>query len=124
MSWNKVMLVMFIYCLVSVIGMYHHELWLDDVQHWLLARDSLSFVELNRNSIYDDHVPLWKYALYFLTHYISRVPLAIQVLHLVIINITVFIFLRNAPLNFIAKILIVFGYYFVFEYCLLCRNYA
>jgi len=121
---NKVIPVMLLYSIITIIGMYHHELWFDEVQHWLIARDSRSFFDLFSNRYNDDHVPLWKILLFIINHFISGNPFAIQVFHLIIINISVFIFLRCAPYNLIAKMLIIFGYYFIFEYSILCRNYA
>jgi hypothetical protein len=121
---NRVIPIMVLYCVVTVIEMYHHELWLDDVQHWLVARDCTSLRALFHTNSYDDHVPLWKTLLYFLTHFISAAPRALQIFHLVVMNITVYVFVRYAPFNFAAKALIIFSYYFVFEYCILCRNYA
>ena len=121
---KKVIPLMLIYCVIIIIGMYHHELWFDEVQHFLLARDSKSIHELIQNSLYDDHVALWKILLFMLTHFISDNPIALQALHFIVIITAVFIFLRYAPFNFIAKILILLGYYFIFEYSILCRNYA
>ncbi len=115
---------MLVYGVACVIGMLHHEVWFDEVQHFLIARDSKSILELATNNKYDIHVLLWKMLLFFDTHYISDNPMSMQILHLVIINIAVYFFLCYAPFNLVAKLLIIFGYYFIFEYSILCRNYA
>ena len=47
-----------------------------------------------------------------------------QAFHLIIICTTVFIFLRYAPFDIITKLLIISGYFFLFEYNLISRNYA
>ena len=124
LALNKVIPVMLIYSLITCIGMYHHELWFDEVQHWLIARDSSSIFELASNNRYDVHVLLGKILLFLITHFISDNPLVMQVFHLIIINVAAYIFLRYAPFNLLSKILILFGYYFIFEYSILCRNYA
>jgi hypothetical protein len=60
-----------VFFIVSAWGIYHHELWLDEAQHFLIARDSESLRSLYFNMQYDGHVRLWNYLLYFITHYIS-----------------------------------------------------
>ena len=46
---------------------WHHEMWRDEIQAWLIARDSASPIEvlyhLNR---YDGHPGLWHLCLYIL----------------------------------------------------------
>lgn len=115
---------MFIFAVISTISICNHELWLDEAQHFLIARDSKSITDLYYNMRYDGHVRLWNILLFFITHYISANPLAMQFFHLVIICSCVFIFLRYAPFDTITKILIVFGYYFIFEYNVISRNYS
>jgi hypothetical protein len=122
--WLHVCIAGSIYFAFSLVGILNHELWLDEAQHFLIARDSDSISSLAGNMRYDGHVPLWNYLLYFITHYISDSPLAMQLLHLVIINAAVLIFLRHAPFSWGLKLAIVFGYYFLFEYSLISRNYA
>ena len=116
--------IMAIYFALSLIGILSHEIWLDEAQHFLIARDSKSLTALFSNMKYDGHVQLWNYLLFFITHYISSTVLAMQLFHLVIVNIAVFVFLRFAPFSLLVKILVIAGYYFLFEYSLLSRNYA
>jgi hypothetical protein len=113
-----------IFFLISANGIYHHELWLDEAQHFLIARDSDSLKSLYFNMQYDGHVRLWNYLLFFITHYISASPGAMQTFHLLIITVTAFILLRFAPFDFFTKLLIIAGYFFLYEYNVLSRNYA
>ena len=83
-----------IFFIISAIGIYNHELWLDEAQHFLIGRDSDSVTSMYYNMQYDGHVRLWNYCLFFITHYISATPFAMQTFHLMIITATVFIFLR------------------------------
>jgi hypothetical protein len=123
-SLKKVLPVASIFFIVSAIGIFNHELWLDEAQHFLIARDSDSLKSVYYNMQYDGHVRLWNFLLFFITHYISSNPLAMQVFHLLVINATVFIFLRFAPFTMTAKLLIIFGYFFLYEYDVISRNYA
>ena len=50
-----------------------HEMWRDELQAWLLARDSISITELFQNLKYEGHPGLWHLLLYPLTR-ISTIP--------------------------------------------------
>ena len=117
-------MLMLVFTVISAIDMCNHAIWLDEAQHFLIARDSNSIRDLYYNMRYDGHVRLWNVLLFFITHYVSANPLAMQLFHLVIICSCVFIFLRYAPFDTITKTLIIFGYYFIFEYNTLSRNYS
>lgn len=50
----------------------HHELWRDEVQAWLLARDSASAIDLFSRQKYEGHPALWQLLLMPLTRALSR----------------------------------------------------
>lgn len=112
------------YLIISAFGLYHHALWLDEAQHFLIGRDSDSLGALNYNMRYDGHPRLWDAMLFMVTHYIASGYGGLQVLHLLISTSAVFVFLRYAPFALVTKIIIISGYYFLFEYNLISRNYA
>ena len=111
-----------IYFVVSLVGILHHELWLDEAHHYLLARDSNSFLELIQNTRYEGHPILWNSLLYGLTRF-STDPFWMQFLHILISTSVVFLFLRKAPFNWVFKTLFIFGYFMLFEYNVISRNY-
>lgn len=112
-----------LYFTLSLIGMLHHELWLDEAHHWLLARDSNSFIELIENTRYEGHPLLWNILLYGITRFTLN-PFWMQFLHILISTTVVLVFLKKAPFNWIFKILFIFGYFILFEYNLISRNYS
>lgn len=112
-----------LYFAVSLIGILHHELWLDEAQHWLLARDSNSVSELVQNTRIEGHPLLWSFMLYGLTRFTSD-PFWMQFLHIFISTTAVFVFLKKASFSWIFKALFIFGYFMVFEYNLISRNYG
>src|SRR5580658_3088977 len=124
LSTRQVLPVFLTYFLLCMLGLYHHDLWMDESQHFLIGRDSDSLSSLYYNMRYDGHPRLWNFLIYFVTHYITRSYAGMQVLHLLIASATAFIFLRNAPFSLLEKILILSGYYFIFEYSVISRNYA
>ena len=111
------------YFALSLVGILHHEIWLDEMHHFLLARDSDSFRELTFNARYDGHPLLWDSLLFFLTHFTHN-PFCMQLLHILIALAAVIIFLRNSPFTDLFKILFVFGYFMLYEYNVISRNYA
>jgi hypothetical protein len=111
-----------LYFIVSFIGIQHHELWLDESHHYLLARDSVSFFDLIRNTRYEGHPIMWNFLLFIITRF-TLDPFWMQLLHILISTTVVFIFLRKAPFSLLVKTLFIFGYFMLFEYNLISRNY-
>ncbi|RKU12393.1 hypothetical protein C6501_11095 [Candidatus Poribacteria bacterium] len=112
-----------VFLLVCGYGAIHHEMWRDEIQAWLLARDSASVFELFANMKYEGHPALWHLCLMPLSR-ISASPIMMQVFHLLIAATTVFLFTRYAPFNKIQKLLFCFGYFALYEYAIVARNYA
>ena len=111
------------YFVLSFIGILHHEIWLDEMHHFLLARDSASLQELAYNARYDGHPLLWDSMLFLLTRFTHN-PFYMQLLHITIALMAVIVFLRNTPFTDLFKILFVFGYFMFYEYNIISRNYS
>ena len=112
------------YGLISAVGLHYHELFLDEAHHFLVSRDSATISELYYNLRFDGHPRLWGALLFFITHYISTDPTAMQVLQWVFAMAVAYVLLRFAPFPLWMKVLMLAGYYFLFEYDVLSRNYA
>ncbi len=99
-----------------------HPLWRDEVQAWVMARDSATPWALVHNMRYDGHPVLWHMLLWL----VSRVtvnPAAMQWTHLALAASSVYVLARYSPLTWAAKILFAFSYYAFFEYGIVARNY-
>jgi hypothetical protein len=118
-----VLLLTVLYFIISLFGILHHELWLDEAHHWLLARDSHSLVDLFRYTRYEGHPILWNILLYGITQFTVN-PFWMQFLHISIATTAVFVFLKKAPFSWKFKTLFIFGYFMLFEYNLISRNYV
>ena len=70
LSLKIVLPILSVYCCISVLGLYYHELFLDEAHHFLMSRDSPSLADLYYNLRYDGHPRLWGVLLYFITHYL------------------------------------------------------
>ena len=111
-----------VYFLVSLAGILHHELWLDEAQHWLLARDSSSVADLFDNTRLEGHPLLWNLLLFIITRMTSDV-FWMQLLHILISASAVFVFVSKAPFSRLFKTLFSFGYFIFYEYNIISRNY-
>jgi hypothetical protein len=96
--------------------------WRDEALAFLIARDSHSLSDLFYNLQYEGHPPLWHLMLYLVTRFTVR-PEAMQVLHVMMATCTVYLVAQFSPLSRTAKILFPFGYFMLFEYGVLARNY-
>lgn len=115
-------LVLSFFFILSLIGILHHEIWLDEAQHFLIARDSHSLAELFRVCRIEGHPVLWNILLFIITRFSSN-PFWMQFIHILISCLTVY-FLLKSNLSLIEKILIIFSYYFFYEYNIISRNYG
>jgi hypothetical protein len=100
-----------------------HEMWRDEVQGWLLARDSSSVAELFANLKYTGHPGLWFLLVMPLTR-VTTSPTAMQALHLLVATSTIYLFARYSPFMPLQKLLFSFGYFPFYEYSIVARNYA
>jgi hypothetical protein len=112
-----------IYLLVSGYTMIHHELWVDEVHTWNIVKASATYADLIHNSRYEGHPPGWYTLLWPLSRLTHDVA-SIQVLHWVIASLVAFLIIFCSPLPLVTRILVPFGYYFLFEYAILSRNYT
>ena len=111
------------YALLVAFTMYHHELWRDELQHWMLPRDSTGPVDLFRNMKYETIPKLWQLLLLPVTRLTSS-PIGMQILHWAIASAAIFVVARYAPFGPLQKILFSFGYFPLYEYGVMSRNYA
>jgi hypothetical protein len=112
-----------IFFLLSVIGILHHEMWRDELQAWMDARDAHSLSQLFQNVKYEGHPALWYMFLYVFTS-VTHDPFVMQVFHILISTACIFLINRYAPFSLLSKILITFGYYTFYEYNLISRAYG
>jgi hypothetical protein len=112
-----------IFFAIGAIGIFNHAMWRDELNGWLLTRDSHTFGELLINVKYEGHPLLW-YVLLDLLNRFTANPVAMQVLHLIIATASAYLFLRFSPFSKLQKSLFIFGYLPFYEYLLISRNYA
>lgn len=111
-----------LFFVISFIGILNHEMWRDETQAWLIARDASTLTDLYENLKYEGHPGLWHLCLFLITK-ITRNPFAMQFFHILISTAIVYLFIKLSPFNTIQKTLFTFSYFSLFEYNLISRNY-
>ena len=108
---------------IGLLGILSHEMWRDEHQAWLVARDANSLSQLLDNMNYEGNPALWHFFLYWITR-VTHDPIYMQAFHLLAATSFIFIFNRYAPLSNLHKILFSFGYFPLYEYAVISRSYA
>ncbi|MBE9209944.1 hypothetical protein IQ244_26310 [Nostoc sp. LEGE 06077] len=116
-------LIIFIFSILGLIGIFNHSMWRDELNPWLIVRDSQSFSDLIANIKYEGHPVLWYFSLAFLRR-IADNPVVMQMFHLAITITAITIFYLYSPFKYRQKLLFIFGYFTFYEYFLISRNYA
>jgi len=111
-----------VFFVLSLIGILHHEIWLDEAHHFLLARDSNSLADLIKACRIEGHPLLWNFILFFITRFSANVFYA-QLIHILINCLTGYIICKSS-LRFWEKIFLLFGYFLFYEYNIISRNYG
>lgn len=112
-----------VYLLVAGFSMSRHELWGDEFHSWNIAKASRDLGQLITNTRYEGHPPVWYIILWCVsrfTHHLAWV----QGVQFVVGALVAYVTLFASPLPVWVKAPIPFGYYFLFEYGVLSRNYA
>jgi hypothetical protein len=112
-----------VFVLLSAFGMYNHEPWKDELQAWVIARDSNSIGSLLHNLQFDGHPALWHFVL-MLTSKVFDNPAAMQWVHFISACAVAYIIIFKSPFSMFQKAAIVFGYFFLFEYNVISRDYS
>jgi hypothetical protein len=108
---------------IVAVSLIFHEMWMDELNPWVIARDARSLKLLFFNMRFEPHPALWYLCLFALTR-ITHHPWAMQILHGVIATGTAAIVVYCAPFRRRDVCLLVFGYYLIFEYAVISRGYA
>ncbi len=111
------------FALFALAGVLQHEMWRDELQSWMLARDSTSIANLFQNMAYEGHPALWHLCLYGLSQ-ITSDPLIMQLFNLLISIGTICLIVKASPFPLIQRVLLSFGYFTFFEYTFISRNYS
>lgn len=120
---NGILVVCYLaYLVMLAITITHHELWGDEIHTWNLAKAAHTYSDLLSMVRYEGHPPLWHTLLWLITRFTHQL-IWLQAAQFLMAALAVFVLLFRSPIPLFLKILIPAGYYFLFEYGVLSRNY-
>jgi len=108
---------------VAAATIFRHEMWMDELNTWDVVRDATGLGSLFANMHLEVHPALWYLALYPLTR-VTADPRSMQLLHLLIATATAAVIVWAAPFRLWQRALIIFGYFFFYEFAIISRGYA
>ncbi len=115
--------VLLVYAGLVVWGATHHAMWRDEIQAWLIARDSPHLPALLHNLRYEGHPALWHLVVWPFAR-LGRDPALMQIPNLAFSIAAVALVLWRAPFNRWELALFPFGYFILFDYGVKSRSYA
>ena len=112
-----------LFALVSAIGLARHEMWRDELQHWMIAQDADSLSSLLANARYEGIPPVWPFFLFGLSRLTAN-PASMQVVQFLVNVSACYLILRFAPFERWQRYLLCFSYYLLFEFGQIVRAYS
>ena len=123
-GWGFTLAVCIPYSLFLVWMHAHHEMWRDEIHAWTLARLANGFRDLvSGDRVYEGHPPLWFWYLHVWTWFIKAAE-GIQMATIAAATAAAVLLARFAPFPRYLKVLLLFSYYFGYEYTVMSRNYV
>lgn len=116
-------LLLLVFFILGLLGILNHAMWRDELNGWLIARDSSSLIVFWNNIRYEGHPILW-YACLYLLNQITANAIAMQLFHLFLATAAISLFIYFSPFTRLQKLLFTLGYLPIYEYLLISRNYA
>jgi len=116
------MTIMFFVAL-SILMLFNHEPYRDEATQWLRARDCQNLSSFVGFFGYGGHMGIWPLILFLLAK-LGLPYISMSIVHSLLILLAIVIFLRHAPFSKLQKSLFVFGYYPLYEYNAIARNYV
>jgi hypothetical protein len=108
---------------ILAVGLFQHEMWRDEIQAWLIVRDSHGVADLLHNLRYEGHPALW-YFLLMPFAALGRQPYWMQLAQWIVASASLAIIVWRGPFSRIELLLLPFGYFLLFEYGVKSRSYA
>lgn len=112
-----------VYALLLGLALRHHEMWRDEIQAWLLARDAPSWWGVLHTIRYEGHPGLWHLLLWPVAR-LSWNPVWMQATHAAVASAAAWTFIRFAPFAWPVRLLFPFGYVLFYEWGVISRNCA
>ena len=114
---------LFFYCTALALLMVRHTFWRDELRAWNVAVYTGSLRDMFRQMPSEGHPALWFLLLRCLA-ILWNSPQAMLLLHWAIASLNAWLILWFCPLPAWQRLCCCFGYFLLFEYGVICRDYA
>ncbi len=111
-----------LFSVLTLIGALNHELWFDEAQAWVIARDN-DILGIFNQLKFEGHPPLW----YLILHLLSLMGFdctIISIFSWIVVVFAVAIIIWKAPFGNIVKISVIFSSGFLFYNTVISRVYC
>lgn len=122
-NWRWRLLAWAVCLALLALGTAWHEPWRDELQVWGVVRHAGDWGAILREAGLESHPPLW-YALVWLVAQASWQPQAMQWLHFAVAAGTAALLLSERRFPLWLGLGLCLGYFLVYEYAVVCRNYG
>jgi len=120
-KFDRRCLLVIVFFVLSLIGAFHHELSLDEARPWLIMSETPWSLIVHETRC-EMHCLPWFYALKGLSS-LTVNPFSMQVLSVILATFAFGLMALFSPFSYLEKCLLLFNYYFFFEYNLIARPY-
>lgn len=117
------LLISLVWLILLIFGIYHHEIWRDEMRALSIAITSPSIFHLPQFLQNEGHPILW-YLLLKIGYSISHSTTILTFLSFLFSFGICVLILFKSPFHLLIKIVLIFGYYCLYEYGINCRNYG
>lgn len=115
-------MILILFTAISGYVALHHEPWRDEAQAWLIVRDCPDLGCVERLMGYEGTPMMWHLAVYPLAK-LGLPYESMAAAHFIIAVLAVSILVLYSPFNLYEKLLLVLGYFLLFEYTVVARSY-
>jgi hypothetical protein len=125
-SFSKIVpaaFLIFTYAVAVIFISSYHEVWKDEVGVFSIIQNHPNFLDALDELKQYGHPFLW-YGILWLFYQLIHAPIALQAAHITIAVLAVLVFILMSPLTLIEKILFLLGYFPLYEYAVISRNYG
>jgi hypothetical protein len=121
---KEILITIFLFLLIATIKLGFHELWKDEWQSWLVARD-MSIGQLFSFLNYEGHPALWYLWLKPFTFFsgLFDEEILLKLAHLILVAGCLYLLIVKMNFPIYIKLLFVFSYFLGFEYGVVNRGY-
>ncbi|MFA5059477.1 MAG: hypothetical protein WC676_02495 [Candidatus Omnitrophota bacterium] len=101
----------------------NHIVWRDEVRALSLGIESRSLSELSQK-LHNEGTPIVWYAILYAGFFLTQSTLILKIASIAIAACFAYVFFFKAPFSWPQKALFLFGFYPVYQYSVICRNYG